>query len=122
MRVPGIPRMTTVAAGGTHVCALAANGAAYCWGGNFWGTAGSGTQAYTVPPSPVVGGLTFSTLASGYDRTCGVVDGAGVYCWGTQYGASLADASPSLRRAESFTSLSLGGYSACGMKPAGLMC
>ena len=53
-RVPGIPRITTVAAGWTHVCALAANGAACCWGGNVWGTAGVGTQDYTVPPSPVI--------------------------------------------------------------------
>jgi len=77
-----------------HTCALASDGAAYCWGDDAFGELGSGTSqnqtcinfgvvgpCSTVPVA-VAGGISFRAISSGGDFTCGV-DGLGiVYCWG----------------------------------------
>jgi alpha-tubulin suppressor-like RCC1 family protein len=39
-------RARHVTAGGLHTCAIAQNGAPYCWGDNFYGQIGAGTAAF----------------------------------------------------------------------------
>lgn len=87
---PGVV-LTSVATGLFHSCAIAFDGAAFCWGENSIGQLGTGsfsvptfdttnTQAY---PQPVVGGVKFVQIASGQGEfTCGVAVGGGAYCWG----------------------------------------
>ena len=78
-----------------HACALASDGAAYCWGDDAFGELGSGTaQAETcinnrgvvgpcsTLPVAVAGGISFRAISAGGDFTCGVDYAARVYCWG----------------------------------------
>jgi alpha-tubulin suppressor-like RCC1 family protein len=65
-----------------HACALDPNGAAFCWGGNWWGQLGTGT-ASTGTATAVRGGFTFRAIAAGMDHTCGIATNNQIYCWGS---------------------------------------
>ncbi|OBS51711.1 hypothetical protein A8B73_14895 [Methylosinus sp. 3S-1] len=43
-----------VAAGGSHTCALTSAGAVQCWGQNFFGQIGDGTNTHRSTPTPVL--------------------------------------------------------------------
>ncbi len=53
--VSGGRQFVTIAAGGTHTCAIATDGLAYCWGGNGAGQLGDGTTTARSTPVPVLG-------------------------------------------------------------------
>ncbi len=145
--LPGVPcsatpvavdapvRFTRLAAGGGHVCALTAGGAAYCWGTNYYGELGTGSTAqFSSIPTPVAGGLTFTALAAGQFVTCGVaVDGA-TWCWGGDHFGQLGGAAVGADRcreqacsrtpvrvagAERFVSLTANDQGTCGLTAAG---
>jgi alpha-tubulin suppressor-like RCC1 family protein len=79
----GSVRFRSISAGGSHTCALATDGQAYCWGWGDVGQLGTGFNDDNHNPQAVVGGLTFSNVSAGeLWHTCGTsVDGE-VYCWG----------------------------------------
>jgi alpha-tubulin suppressor-like RCC1 family protein len=54
----------------------------YCWGDNFVGRLGDGTETDRLTPRPVVGTIQFSGVAPGSSHTCGVTTLERVYCWG----------------------------------------
>ncbi|HET7550675.1 MAG TPA: hypothetical protein VFK04_05250 [Gemmatimonadaceae bacterium] len=92
-----------VTMGADHACALALNGAAFCWGRNTMGQLGNGRWAADSTgsagpifrtPTPVVGELRFAQISAGEDMTCGVTlrDGA-VYCWGYGQSGQIGDSS-----------------------------
>ena len=71
----GALRFSAIAAGGEgHTCAVITSGAAYCWGGNYYGTLGNGSSEASSPtPVAVSGGLSFSSLALGPGaHSCGL--------------------------------------------------
>jgi alpha-tubulin suppressor-like RCC1 family protein len=72
--------VTTLAAGGSHTCAVTAGSGVMCWGGNLvnWGWHDRGS-ASPVPVSGLESGVT--ALAAGFHHTCAVATG-GVLCWG----------------------------------------
>jgi alpha-tubulin suppressor-like RCC1 family protein len=73
-----------ITAGDMFTCALDESGAAYCWGGNFYGQLGVGGGA-TAPTSvlqPVTGGHQFTQLAAGRFHACGITTSGDAYCWG----------------------------------------
>jgi alpha-tubulin suppressor-like RCC1 family protein len=53
--VAGGLRFTAIAVGDHHTCALATDGAAYCWGLNDRGQLGDGTEVDRPAPVPVIG-------------------------------------------------------------------
>jgi alpha-tubulin suppressor-like RCC1 family protein len=86
--------ITDIAAGQFHACALASNGAVYCWGDNSLSESGSPTSknascmggngapngCLTTPT--LVSGITATKIAAGNSVTC-AIDGSGdVWCWG----------------------------------------
>ena len=92
----------TISAGFSHACALANNGAAYCWGSNDGGRLGTGPSLSggRVAPAPVAGQLQFRSISAGYYHTCGVTRSGVTYCWGrneqgeTGNGATTAHGTP----------------------------
>jgi hypothetical protein len=89
--------LTRIAPGaGYDTCALAAAGAAFCWGFNGYGQLGDGsTTDSTVPvavdASGVLARKPLTHLTAGYFHTC-AADAAGAsYCWGYNTSGQLGD-------------------------------
>jgi alpha-tubulin suppressor-like RCC1 family protein len=80
----GLPRMRLVRAGGSFSCGLAADGVAYCWGGNRRGQMGRSTGHAWDPPGPVGSRPypEFRDLATGQFHACGVTTAGTILCWG----------------------------------------
>lgn len=75
-----------VSVGAVHMCGIA-NGNAYCWGTNFFGTLGS-TAATAYTPTAVAGGHTFKSVEAGdgnviFAHTCALTVADQLYCWGS---------------------------------------
>jgi alpha-tubulin suppressor-like RCC1 family protein len=85
---------------GDHVCAIADNKDAYCWGLNNFGQVGSGVAGgQNNEPTLVTGGHKFIDIAATGSQSCGVTVGREIYCWGAnteaQLGAGLSPVSDS---------------------------
>ena len=90
----------SLTAGREHSCAVAATGAAYCWGLNYLGQLGDGSTDEAFAPVPVSGNLTFSAISAGPDHTCGVTPGPIVYCWGMDANGEIGTAAGQCSYAE----------------------
>ncbi|HVU05220.1 MAG TPA: hypothetical protein VHE30_25905 [Polyangiaceae bacterium] len=91
-------RGAAVSSGTDFTCALADDGAAYCWGANGVGQTGTGSpqNVQLLVPTPVSGlPAPARALAAGGGHACTVLDDGTAYCWGFgewgQIGAPVAD-------------------------------
>jgi len=112
----------TISAGARHVCALAPDSTAYCWGNNGTGQLGNGTTADTALPVAVSGGLKFKELTLGFDHSCGLTAAGDAYCWGDNTWGQLGEAATSLALEPTavnggiiFLTLSAGAEHTCGI-------
>jgi alpha-tubulin suppressor-like RCC1 family protein len=81
--VAGNHEFIALTAGYFHTCGLKANGAALCWGYNFYGQVGNGTAGnLATTPSPVTGSYAFQSLSAGGYHTCGITTSGSTLCWG----------------------------------------
>ena len=81
-----------VAAGGRHSCAVAAGGAAQCWGMNSSGQLGDGSTANRRTAAPVSGLTTgIVAVAVGAYHSCAVAAGGALTCWGSNLWGGLGD-------------------------------
>lgn len=114
-----------------HTCALAVDGAAYCWGDNEKGALGLGTMdlnGHSVPAA-VAGGLVFASLTAGLGgHTCGRTAAGVAYCWGENTFGGLGNGSTNstslpdeVSGGHSFTQLIAGGFigHTCGLVAGG---
>lgn len=115
-----------VAAGGDHACAVAAGGAAYCWGHNERGQLGTGNSTNSAVPVPVAGGLLFTSITAHQMVTCGITADQSAYCWGNGAAGNLGTGSSSSTNVPAavvgghrFSSLQLGVWTACGVTTSG---
>ena len=86
VNVPLLPAggIVNFATGMTHSCAVAADGAVYCWGSNLEGQLGDGSWVSKPTPVQVQGfpaGTQASSVTTGGWHACAVTS-AGAYCWG----------------------------------------
>ena len=89
--MPSGVRFTSISAGFAHVCALATDGAAYCWGDNFSGQLGIGNLVTSHSPQLVSmpSGITFSSIHAGSISTCAQTSNGSPYCWGSNVRGQL---------------------------------
>lgn len=92
-----------VSAGQQHVCGVATDGRAWCWGYAGTGQLGTGNTGVELcgdwpcskRPVAVLGGLRFRHVSAGWDFTCGVTTSSRLYCWGANEVGQLGTATPS---------------------------
>jgi alpha-tubulin suppressor-like RCC1 family protein len=121
-----------IAVGQTHACAIrAADGAADCWGWNFWNAVDeSATEAITTPNPITALGTGWAQLGAGgeyYTHSCGI-NTANAYCWGAGYGGrlGLGDTNPRITPTQltmpaptGWEAISPGGPHTCALREGG---
>lgn len=126
---PFLSSIVAIGTGYYFSCALSASGAAFCWGANSQGELGDGSLTPSTTPVEVSGDLAFIRLFVGDDRACGQTEDGTTYCWGAnfngQLGAGVSVGSFStvpvpVAGGHTFTDLSMGLRSTCGMAEDGL--
>ena len=124
-----------VAAGDLFTCALAQDGAAWCWGAAVFGQLGDGNVTASGRPVPVAGGHTFNVLAAGSDHACGIDPAGKAWCWGLndfdELGTTTGSCNATFRFAHcasepiavsgnhAFDSIVVAGYNSCALTSAG---
>jgi alpha-tubulin suppressor-like RCC1 family protein len=85
-------------AGYEHTCGVTIGDLAYCWGANWGGQIGDGTNIERhLRPVRVAGGLRFREVNAGFFHTCGVTTDNLAYCWGLNLEGQLGDGSSTTR-------------------------
>jgi alpha-tubulin suppressor-like RCC1 family protein len=82
-KVGGDLKWRSIASAEFLTCGITTTDDAYCWGGNYSGERGDGTNDSSYAPLPrrVVGGLKFKALSADL-HVCGVTTDERAYCWG----------------------------------------
>lgn len=119
--------LNRISAGGNHVCALAPEGAAWCWGRDdrFQLGNGDGVTVNSTTPIPVTGGQTFASISAGHDHTCALTPAGVAYCWGDNSSGQLGNGGggnadgPVAIAGMTFTQISSGHFHTCGITSAG---
>ncbi len=83
--------VTQISAGYRHSCLRTTSSSLWCWGDNFSGQLGNGSNQSTHVPVQVTG--SFAQVASGGFHTCAVASNGQARCWGSGYSGKLGNAS-----------------------------
>ncbi|WP_455389339.1 RCC1 domain-containing protein [Petrachloros mirabilis] len=117
-----------ITTGGPYTCALTTVGAVKCWGRNYAGQLGDGTDLPRNIPVDVVG-LTngVRAIAAGGHHTCALTEARDVKCWGSNGSGQLGDGTSVTRRTpvevvglpSAVQAIATGGHHTCVITEAG---
>ncbi len=74
--------MTSISAGDIYSCGVSTTHIGYCWGSNWVGRLGDGTEESRLVPTTVSGGYSWLEIETGSGVTCGVETSGPAHCWG----------------------------------------
>lgn len=94
--------ITQLSAGARHVCVLASDSNAYCWGRGSAGQIGNGSTSNRSVPTAVsrtgaLNGLSLRKVSAGGFNSCAVASNGQAYCWGDNSAGQIGDGT-SIRR------------------------
>jgi alpha-tubulin suppressor-like RCC1 family protein len=89
--VQRLGRVTALALGDYHSCALTPDGAVKCWGTNYRGQLGDGTVVDSSLPLTIPALSRVRVIAAGGYHTCVMTAEGDVYCWGSNAKGELGD-------------------------------
>lgn len=111
--------------GDEHACAISTDGRAWCWGSNFSGQLGIGSQGRQNSrdvPTLVDENSDWTALRGGYQTTCGIRSGGTAWCWGDNSSGQLGDGTKITRtvpthvgKSARWSDIQPGGSHACGV-------
>jgi alpha-tubulin suppressor-like RCC1 family protein len=114
--------VSSISAGESHTCAINNIGKAYCWGVNYAGQLGDGSNVLSNEPTAVRSDSVFTALVGGIVHTCGITRSGKAYCWGANDRAQLGTGNTAASLAPAavsgslvFASLAAGAYHTCGV-------
>ncbi|RZD44960.1 MAG: hypothetical protein CXT68_08985 [Methanobacteriota archaeon] len=96
-----------ISTGGTHTCAILDDGSVSCWGDNWYGQRGDGTNTNRNTPtqtSSLGTNRTAVAISSGYGHSCIILDDGSVSCWGWNEYSQLGDGTTEQRNTPTQTS------------------
>jgi alpha-tubulin suppressor-like RCC1 family protein len=76
--------------GGYHTCAIKTDGSLWCWGGNYYGQLGDGTNESKNTPVQIMSSGVSSVALGGY-HTCAIKQDGSLWCWGRNSSGQLGD-------------------------------
>lgn len=131
--VPGGISFAQIDKGADHSCGVATDGAAWCWGRNFYGELGvsgplerCGDWECAATPVRVDGGHTFRSIVAGTHYTCALDTADRAYCWGSGNRGKLGNGQEQNSRTpvavatpNTFANLVAGSAVACGLDKGG---
>jgi hypothetical protein len=123
--------VAAIAAGSGHTCALTTGGAIWCWGANFSGQLGDGTNVNRRTPvdvSGISGGVV--AIAAGSEHTCALTTAGAIRCWGANFSGQLGDGTNVNRRtpvdvsglAGGVAEIAAGSEHTCALITGGVKC
>ena len=83
VRVVGLSGITAIDTGSAHSCALLADQTVACWGYNYYGELGNGTNVNSNMPVKVSGLTGVMAIAAGNFFNCALLSDGTVDCWGS---------------------------------------
>src|SRR6185369_13387508 len=113
-------KVTAVAAGWYHTCALMADATMRCWGNNYGGMLGVASGSATVP-TPVPGLSGIARIYADYTGTSAQLDDGSVLMWGANHNGQLGDGTtdgrlqPTVALPFAVREITMGEYHACAL-------
>jgi hypothetical protein len=122
-------RFRHVSSGYEHTCGVTIDDRIYCWGLNYFGQLGNGTQGSdhfsVATPAEIVGGRRYKQVRAGYSHTCAITRANEAFCWGENSQGQLGDGTLTWRPAPrrvlgglAWRALGGGGVHTCGVTQA----
>ena len=107
--------ISTISIGSNHICAIASDSQAYCWGSNFYGELGNNNKINSLVPVAVytAGALSGKTIKAIAGGRCVIASDDMAYCWGSNIISPVAIDTSGVLSGKTFKAIAAGERTAC---------